>query len=57
MYLFRFVRTESDKLEGFKDGTGEKLAAYMLGRWKNGLYTIVLQPRTFVHGQKKANRI
>lgn len=55
MCLFRFMKEKSQTLEGFDDGSGEKLAAYMMGRWKNGMYIILPQPRVFVHGQK-ANR-
>lgn len=36
MWSYRFVKEESKKLESFDDGTGDKLAAYMIGRWKNG---------------------
>ncbi|KAJ5265253.1 hypothetical protein N7524_006271 [Penicillium chrysogenum] len=32
----RFVKSESAKMDTFNDGTGEKLAAHMIGRWKNG---------------------
>lgn len=32
-----FLKTESAKLETYNDGTGEKLAAHMMGRWKNGM--------------------
>ncbi|OQE11860.1 hypothetical protein PENFLA_c071G09334 [Penicillium flavigenum] len=31
-----FVKSESAKMDTFNDGTGEKLAAHMIGRWKNG---------------------
>ncbi|EYE96691.1 Dyp-type peroxidase [Aspergillus ruber CBS 135680] len=31
-----FVKTQSEQMHTFNDGTGEKLAAYMIGRWKNG---------------------
>lgn len=31
-----FVKKESQKMTSFDDGTGEKLAAYLMGRWKNG---------------------
>lgn len=37
--MSRFMKDNSQKLEGFNDGTGEKLAAYMMGRWKNGAHT------------------
>lgn len=33
---YRFVKDKSAKMDTFNDGTGEKLAAYMIGRWKNG---------------------
>jgi len=36
MRSYRFVKTQSEKMHTFNDGTGEKLAAYMIGRWKNG---------------------
>ncbi|KAJ5102311.1 hypothetical protein NUU61_004533 [Penicillium alfredii] len=32
----KFVRESSQKIPSFDDGTGEKLAAYLMGRWKNG---------------------
>jgi hypothetical protein len=33
---YSFVKSESAKMDTFNDGTGEKLAAHMIGRWKNG---------------------
>ncbi|OQE13620.1 hypothetical protein PENFLA_c045G08704 [Penicillium flavigenum] len=32
----KYVRESSKKIPSFDDGTGEKLAAYLMGRWKNG---------------------
>ena len=36
MRSYRFVKSKSTGMNNFDDGTGEKLAAYMIGRWKNG---------------------
>lgn len=47
MYLSRFVKEKSQKLHGFDD---EKLAAHMIGRWKNGMLTILRHPRASVLG-------
>ena len=33
---YSFVKKQSAEMPTFNDGTGEKLAAYMIGRWKNG---------------------
>lgn len=54
MYPARFVKEKSQELHGFDE---EKLAAYMIGRWKNGMLTIPLYPRLSVLGQRKANRL
>ncbi|OQE96789.1 hypothetical protein PENNAL_c0001G11003 [Penicillium nalgiovense] len=32
----KYVRDSSKEIPSFDDGTGEKLAAYLMGRWKNG---------------------
>ncbi|KAL4963397.1 Dyp-type peroxidase [Aspergillus stella-maris] len=32
----KFMRESSKQIPSFDDGTGEKLAAYLMGRWKNG---------------------
>jgi hypothetical protein len=31
------MKESSEEIPSFKDGTGEKLAAYLMGRWKNGM--------------------
>ncbi|CAG7980953.1 unnamed protein product [Penicillium nalgiovense] len=31
-----YVRKQSEGIPSFNDGTGEKFAAYLMGRWKNG---------------------
>lgn len=36
MRSYRFVKDTSAGMDTFNDGTGEKLAAFMIGRWKNG---------------------
>lgn len=32
----KFVKEQSKSMSSFDDGTGEKLGAYLMGRWKNG---------------------
>ncbi|CAG7949027.1 unnamed protein product [Penicillium nalgiovense] len=43
----KYVRDSSKEIPSFDDGTGEKLAAYLMGRWKNGS-PVELDP----HGDK-----